>query len=368
MIYLDNSATTKTRPEVLETFIKVNSEYYANPASIHSMGNQAEDLLEQARKQIAGLVGMDQIIFTSGGTESNNLAIYGTAEALSRRGRHLITAATEHASVLNAMKALEAKGFEITRLSVDHAGRIELEELKNAIRHDTILVSLMQVNNEIGTVHPIKEVKKLLQGTRTLLHVDAVQSLGNLNLAKEEMPDLLSLSSHKFHGLKGSGILAFSRHVELSAVLHGGGQEYGLRSGTVSVPNAVAFAKALRLAVPKDEYGEWNNDLRHFFAAFPNIRVISPEASAPHILSIAAKGVKGEVLVSGLQREEVIVSTSSACSSKSKGTSHVIDAIGLSREYRDGVIRISMGAFTTEEDIESLKQAFTKVYDIIKGV
>lgn len=367
MIYLDNSATTKPRTEVLETFLKVSNDFYANPASIHEMGNEAEDLLEKARAQIAALLGMERIVFTSGGTESNNLAIRGAAESLRHRGKHLITAATEHASVLKTMEALEAQGFELTRLPVDHAGHFKLDELKSVLRHDTILVSLMHVNNEIGTIHPIAEVKKLLKGTRTLLHVDAVQSIGKIAMP-EEMPDLLTLSAHKFHGLKGSGVLAAGRHVEISTLLHGGGQESGLRSGTVSVPNAAALAKALRLIAPRDEYTEWNQELRSFFANFPKVQIVSPNSAAPHILSVAVKGVKGEVLVSGLQKEKVIVSTSSACSSKSKSASHVIDAIGLPREFRDGVMRISMGSYTSRKDIENLKRAFTKVYDIIKGV
>lgn len=367
MIYLDNSATTKPRAEVLETFIKANTDFYANPASIHAMGNKAEDLLEGARAQIAGLLGMPGVIFTSGGTESNNLAIIGTAESLRHRGKHLITAATEHASVLKAMEVLEARGFEITRLAVDAEGKIKLDELQSALRQDTILVSLMHVNNEIGTIHPVVQVKKLLDGTRTLLHVDGVQSVGKIALP-EEMPDLFTVSAHKIHGLKGSGVLAFSGQAELSPQIHGGGQEAGIRSGTVSVPNAAALAKALRLAAPRDEYAAWNRELRNFFAGFPKVRIVSPEGAAPHILSVAVKGIKGEVLVSGLQQEGIIVSTSSACSSKSKSTSHVIEAIALPREFKDGVIRISMGAFTSQEEIESLKRAFTKVYEIIEGV
>lgn len=368
MIYLDNSATTQPRPEVLETFVKANTDFYANPASIHALGNRSEDLLEKARRQIAELLGMERIIFTSGGTESNNLAIAGIAQSHQHRGKHMITAVTEHASVLRTMDALEEKGFEITRLPVDAGGHIKLDELKCALRHDTILVSLMHVNNEIGTIHPIAEVKKLLQGTRTFLHVDAVQSIGKIALPEGEMPDLLTLSGHKFHGLKGSGILAAGSHMELLPMIHGGGQEMGLRSGTVSVPNAAALAKALRLIAPRKEYANWNGELRSFFGGFSNVQIISPESAAPHILSIAVKGVKGEVLISGLQRESVIVSTSSACSSKSKSTSHVIESIGVRKPYKDGVIRISMGAFTTQEDIDSLKQAFAKVYEIIKGV
>lgn len=368
MIYLDNSATTKPKKEILEAFLKVNEQYYANPASIHIMGNQAEDLLEKARMQIAALLGMEKIIFTSGGTEANNLAIQGVAEAAKTRGMHLITAVSEHSSVLKTMEALEKRGFEITRLSVGRKGEIDLRELKNAIREDTILVSLMHVNNEIGTVHPIGEVKKLLKGSRTLLHCDGVQSVGKVAMDPQYMPDLLTVSGHKIHGLKGSGVLAYNKGVELVPVQHGGGHESGLRSGTVSVADAVALAKALRLADPRPEFVGWNKQLRKFLADFNGVKVVSAENAASHILAIAIKGVKGEVIVSGLQEQSVIVSTSSACSSKSTSSSHVIDSIGLPREFKDGVIRISFGAFTTIEEITSFQKAFAHVYAIIKGV
>ncbi len=367
MIYLDNSATTKPKKEILETFVKANEQFYANPASLHQLGNAAEDLLEKARAQVAALLHMKHVAFTSGGTESNNLAIFGTAHAYQSRGKHIITAVTEHPSVLNSFNVLEEQGFEITRLSVDHFGRISLDELKNALRNDTILVSLMHVNNEIGTIHPIADIARLLKGTRTFFHVDAVQSIGKLAFDQTEMPDLLTMSAHKIHGLKGSGVLAFN-DVELKAVQVGGGQESGLRSGTVSVPHAAALAKALRLAEANPVFAKWNDDLREFFEGYSNIRVVSPEKGAPHILSIAAKGIKGEILVSGLQKEGIIVSTSSACSSKSRETSHVIEAIRLPRDYKDGVIRISFGAFTTRQDIRHFKKAFERVTRLIKGV
>jgi len=365
MIYLDNSATTKPRKEVLETFLKVNEQYYANPASLHQMGNEAEDLLENARQQIKRILNMKNVIFTSGGTESNNLALFGVAHANRQRGKHIISSETEHPAILNSLKELEKEGFEITLLKVNGAGEISLDELKNALRNDTILVSLMHVNNEIGTIHPIVEVKALLKGSRVLLHVDAVQSVGKLQLSPEATPDLLTISGHKIHGLKGSGALAFNQ-LELAAVQFGGGQEFGLRSGTVSVPHAAALAKALRLAEPNPAFAKWNQELRTFFSGFHGVKIVSPETAASHILAVAVKGIKGEILVSGLQAESVIVSTSSACSSKSKNTSHVIEAIGLPREYKDGVMRISFGAFTTEEDIASLKEAFKKTYQLIK--
>ncbi|MCM3611489.1 cysteine desulfurase [Planococcus sp. MERTA32b] len=367
MIYLDNSATTKPKKEVLETFMKASELYFGNPASLHRIGNDAENLLESARKQIAQILDMDNIVFTSGGTESNNLAILGTAAAYAHRGRHIISSVTEHASVLKPLEELENRGFEVTRLSVGSSGHIDLEDLRNALRSDTILVTVMHVNNETGAVNPIAEIKKILKGTRSFLHTDAVQSIGKVPLDPVNMPDLLTLSAHKLHGLKGSGILAFNG-VEPDAIILGGGQESGYRSGTVPVPLAAAMAKTLRITQPNPEFIEWNKTLREFFSSFDDIMVISPENAASHILSVAMKGVKGEILVSGLQEESVIVSTSSACSSKNKQTSHVIESMNMPPTYKDGVIRISFGAFTDRQDIIEFQQAFKKVHGIIKGV
>ncbi len=367
MIYLDNSATTEPDPQVLETYVKASSRYFANPASLHRLGNEAEDLLESARNQIKALLGYEQIIFTSGGTEANNLAIRGVAYANQEKGRHIISCKTEHPSVLEPLKQLAQEGFDITLLSVDRSGAIDLEELREALRDETILVSLMQVNNEIGTIHPLAEVRSMLKHHRALFHVDAVQGAGKLSLGKEEQPDLLTISAHKLHGLKNSGLLAINK-AAIEPILFGGGQENGLRSGTVSVPNAAAMAKALRLARPMADHLEWNAELRSFFAGYQDIYIVSPDNAAPHILALAIKHVRGETLVGALGQEGVIVSTSSACSSKNKQASHVIEAIGLPREYRDGTIRISFGANTMQEDITELKKRFHKAHQLIKGV
>ncbi|ALS79096.1 MULTISPECIES: cysteine desulfurase family protein [Planococcus] len=367
MIYLDNSATTKPKKEVLDAYMKVNELFYANPSSLHVLGNQAEDLLETARTQLKNLLHMENVVFTSGGTEANNLALIGTAQSYQHRGKHIITAETEHPSVLNSLVALERQGFNITRLPVDSSGGIHVDELKKSLQNDTILVSLMHVNNEIGTIHPIADIARLLRKRRIFFHVDAVQSIGKLIFDPTALPDLITLSAHKIHGLKGSGLLAYSG-VELETIQYGGGQESGIRSGTVSVPNAVALAKALRLVEPNPLHKQWNQDLRQFFSGFNGVKIVSPKQAAPHILAVAVKGIKGEILVSGLQKESVIVSTSSACSSKTRHTSRVIQAIGLPREFKDGVIRISFGEFTTEQDIIALKTAFQRVYRMIKGV
>lgn len=367
MIYLDNSATTKPHAEVLDTFVKASSLYYANPASLHRLGNESEDLLESARAQLKNLLGFERIVFTSGGTEANNLALRGAAYANKGKGRHIISCKTEHPSVLEPLKQLEKEGFDISLLSVDATGAINLEELKQTLRADTILVSFMQVNNEIGTIHPLGAIRRMLRSTRTLLHVDAVQGIGRLPLDLEQLPDLLTVSGHKLHGLKNSGLLAVNK-AELTPIVHGGGQEGGLRSGTVSVPNAAALAKAVRLARPVADHLKWNAELRSFFASFQDIHIVSPEGAAPHILAVAIADVRGETVVSGLQQRNVFVSTSSACSSKNKQTSHVIEAIGLPREYRDGSIRISFGAMTTHQEILEFKKHFTQVHQLIKGV
>lgn len=367
MIYLDNSATTKPKKEVLDAFVKVNEQFYANPASLHEMGNQAEDLLESARSQLKELLHMKKIVFTSGGTEANNLALIGTARNYQHRGKHIITSETEHPSVLKTLATLEQEGFEVTRLSVGDTGEISMEKLKKSLRNDTILVSLMHVNNEIGTIHPIADIARLLRKRRIFFHVDAIQSIGKLEFDSTAMPNLLSVSGHKIHGLKGSGLLAYS-DVEIKAVQFGGGQEFGNRSGTVSVPNAVALAKALRLTSPHPLISKWNHELRQFFSSFNGVKIISPKQAASHILAIAVKGTKGEIIVSGLQKELIIVSTSSACSSKNNQESPVIQAIGVPREFKDGVIRISFGEFTTEQDIIAFKKAFQRVYRVIKGV
>lgn len=367
MIYLDNSATTEPNPDVLNTFTAASSRYFANPASLHQLGNEAEDLLETARRQIQSLLGYDRIVFTSGGTEANNLAIRGVASANKGRGRHIISCKTEHPSVLETLKSLAREGFDISLLPVDRTGAINLRDLGEALREDTILVSLMHVNNEIGAIHPVQEIARLLKHHRALFHVDAVQGIGKIPLDSKDAPDLLTVSAHKINGLKNSGLLAINK-AQLEPVLFGGGQEGGLRSGTVSVPNAAALAKALRLAVPNPEHAKWNAELRQFFSRFKDMAIVSPKDAAPHILAVSIAGVRGETVVGGLQQEGVIVSTSSACSSKNKQTSHVIEAIGLPREYRDGTIRISFGATTTYADITELQKRFRRVHQLIKGV
>ena len=246
MIYFDNSATTQPFKEVLDTFVKVNENFYANPSSIHAAGVEANQLLDRARNQLAKILNTDDqfIYFTAGGTESNNLAIFGVPKANTHRGKHIITTEVEHASVLEAVKSLESEGFEVDYLKVDKNGVISLEELKTKLRKDTVLVSMMHVNNEMGAIQPIEEAAKLIhENSRAFFHVDAVQSFGKLPISfnGEAGPDIISVSGHKIHALKGSGFIAFRKKMNITPLLLGGGQESGLRSGTVAVPQAVAL-------------------------------------------------------------------------------------------------------------------------------
>lgn len=378
MIYFDNAATTKPYQEVLNTFIEVNENYYANPASIHQAGVESNTLLNLARQQIAkNLHTKDEhVLFTSGGTESNNFALFGVAFANTHIGKHIITTEIEHASVLEAAKKLETLGFEVDYLKVDEKGVISLDELKQKLRKDTTLVSIMHVNNEMGAIQPIEEAAKLIhENSRALIHVDAVQSFGKLPVRLDDdqrSPDIISISGHKIHAFKGSGLIAFRKKLQISPLLLGGGQEFGLRSGTVAVPQAVALSKAVRLTSENrqsnvEKYEKWKKDLHQFFNTFDDVRLLSTNEGAPHIISLAVLDLKGEIMINALQKNGIIVSTSSACSSRQTKTSHVVEALNIHSNYKKGVIRISFGAHNRDEDIVELKRVFTTMMKEVKG-
>lgn len=378
MIYFDNAATTKPYKEVLNTFIEVNEKYYANPASIHQAGVESNTLLKMARHQIAEILHTkdENVLFTAGGTESNNFALFGVSAANTHIGKHIITTEIEHASILEAAKKLETLGFEVDYLKVDENGVISLDELKQKLRKDTTLVSIMHVNNEIGSIQPIEDAAKLIhENSRALFHVDAVQSFGKLPLRfnNEDSPDILSISGHKIHALKGTGVIAFRKKIQIEPFILGGGQEFGLRSGTVAVPQAVALAKAARLTTENLQlnvanYRKWRDDLYDFFNTFgENVQLFSTKDGAPHIVSLAVLDLKGEIIINALQNKGLIVSTSSACSSRQKKTSHVVEALNIHSNYKKGVIRISFGAHNREEDIVELKRVFSTMMKEIKG-
>lgn len=372
MIYLDNSATTVPNEEVLTSFIKVNQRFFANPASLHRAGKEAELLLERSREQVLALLGETegQVVFTSGGTEANNLAIIGLARGLRSRGNHIITTPIEHPSVLHAIKYLEEEGFEVDYLSVDKQGLISTDELKDKLRENTVLVSVMHVNNEIGTVQPIAECARIIKtSSRAIFHSDAVQSFGKLPIELgPDGPDALTISAHKINGIKGSGILVIRKGITLEAINYGGGQEGGLRSGTVSVPNAASIAKAMRLSASRNKtenYSQWRRRLIDFIKKYKDIVVLAEDTGAPHILAMAFYKIKGEVAVNFFQKNGIIVSTSSACSSKSGRAGHVIEAIRLPENYKQGVIRISFGEVNEEAHIAQFEKVIMQFIDLL---
>ena len=378
MIYLDNSATTKPLPEIMQTFVQVSEQYYANPASIHEAGNVTNQLLTKAREQLANLLNTaaKEVIFTAGGTEANNFAVYSVSKTQQHIGKHVITSKIEHPSVLQSVKRLEQEGFEVDYLDVDEYGVVSLGQLQQKLRKDTIFVSIMHVNNEMGAIQPIEQIAKFIhENSRAIFHVDAVQSFGKLPITfnGDAGPDMISVSGHKIHAIKGSGFLALRRPFTMEPFIVGGGQEFGLRSGTAAVPQAVALAKAARLATENqaahyEQYTKWNKELTAFFEQFGDyIYMLSNEQCVPYIMSFSVRDLKGEILINALQKDGVYVSTSSACSSKMKKTSHVVTALNVPLQYKDGVLRMSFGSLTTNEDIESFKRVFGNVLSQLKG-
>lgn len=376
MIYFDNSATTKVHPEVLNTFVTVNEKFWANPASIHTFGHQTNELLQSAREQIAAILktSSEKVYFTSGGTESNNLAIFGLAQKYKQRGKHVLISEIEHPSIIETAKKLNELGFEVEWIPVDSEGIILLESVKKSIRNDTVLVSVMHVNNETGAIQPIEELSNIVRKkSRALIHMDAVQSFGKIPVNFMDLDvDSITISSHKIHGLKGSGLLALKKIIEIEPILYGGGQESGIRSGTTSVPLAVSTAKAMRLSMENlgskaVKLQSLSDDLIEFLQSFSFIKVISPTKKAPHIISFSVKKMKGEVLINALQQQDVIVSTSSACSSRQTKTSHVLKAMHISDDYIKGVLRISLSTISTQQEVDQFKNVFKHVMNVIKG-
>ncbi len=370
MIYLDNSATTKPYQEVVEVVTKAMQSYYGNPSSLHHKGVEAENVLKQARSIAAQSLQVKpgEIIFTSGGTESNNLAIKGVAFQYQGRGKHIITSQVEHSAVYSVCKQLEEFGFQVTYLPVDKACRVSLEDLKRSVTPETILVSVMHVNNEIGTIQPIREIGQYLKNhPKIIFHVDAVQSFGKIPLAIRDWGiDLVSLSAHKFYGPRGVGILVKREGINLHPLLIGGGQEAGLRSGTENVPGIAGMAKAMRL-VTENQKGEekrlaqMSRRLREGLAAIPDCIVNTPETeAAPHIINFSIPGVKAEVLVHSLEEKGFLVSTRSACSSKANEPSRVLMATGMDKQTALSAIRVSLGRENQLEDIEQFLAALTE--------
>lgn len=363
-IYLDYSATTPVDPRVLEKMLPYFSETFGNAASKnHTFGWAAEQAVDEAREAIAALIGAQakEVVFTSGATESDNLAILGAAEMYAEKGKHIITCVTEHKAVLDPAHYLETKGYEVTFLPVDVQGMIDLEELKAAIREDTILISLMAANNEVGTIHPIQEIGKIAKERGVLFHCDATQAVGKIPIDVEEMDiDLMSLSAHKMYGPKGVGALYVRRRkprVRLAPILHGGGHERGMRSGTLNVPGIVGFGEACRLArIEMASEAERLIALREKLHKGLEEKLDflhlngHPVHRIPGSLNLSFAYVEGESLMMGM--ENIAVSSGSACTSASLEPSYVLRAMGVSEDLAHCSIRFSLGRFTTEEEIE----------------
>ncbi len=375
MIYLDNAATTKADESVVDSFVKVNQTLYFNPNSPHQAGLQAEKLLVQAKEEInrtLDLAHQYEIIFTSGATESNNMALKGIAYRKKETANEIITSVLEHPSVLEVMRYLEEKqGFKLKYINVKEDGTIDIDHLKSLMSDKVGLVTCMYVNNVMGQIQPIQDIADILKDyPRAHFHVDGVQALGKIPMNFNGI-DSLSLSGHKFNGLKGQGLLLIKNIQNIEPVIHGGGQEYGLRSGTVNLPMAISMVKAIKQAVQGTE--ETNRKLKLFNQAivtflkdFKGVYINSPENGAPHIINIGFPGVKGEVLVNAFSKHGVMVSTTSACSSKRGKLNEVLLAMGLSDSRIEGSIRISLGAQTSEADIQAFKDIFKMVYEEVK--
>lgn len=363
--YLDNSATTVVVAPVKDIMIKTMCEDFGNPSSLHLKGVDAEKYVKKAREIIAKSLKVDEkeIIFTSGGTESNNLALIGTALANQRAGKHIITTCFEHASVLSTMDFLKDMGFEITYLAVDSDGKIDLNQLKESLREDTILVSVMYVNNEIGAIEPVSEISKIIKAYNPdiVFHVDAIQAYGKYIINPKKLGiDLLSVSGHKIHGPKGSGFLYASGKVKLKPIIYGGGQQKGMRSGTENVPAIAGLGEAVKYSYDNfNEKIEKLYSLKDYFidevSKIDNVKINSKKGkeSAPHIVSVSFIGVRSEVMLHTLEDRGIFVSAGSACSSnKQKNVSATLKGIGLKPEEIDSTIRFSFCYETTKEEID----------------
>ena len=378
-IYLDNSATTKPYQEVVDKMVLALTTQYGNPSSIHKKGIEVEREIKEIRRNIARSLGAkeNEIYFTSGGTECNNTIIRSVARLNKKTKKHIISTVIEHPSVLDTLKDLESEGFEVTYLPVDKDGKISIEDLKNAIKKETILVSIMHVNNEIGTIQPIEEIGKYLKSLdeKIYLHVDAVQSYAKIKFRPSRYNiDFMSVSGHKLHGPKGIGFMYVKENNRIKPLLTGGGQEIGIRSGTENVPGIYGIGEAVRI-LNQDLEGTIDKikglrDLlkEEILANIDNVKINSPEDGVCHVLNVSFRGVRGEVLLHYLEQKEIYVSTGSACSSKKKG-SHVLNAIGLTPDEIEGAIRFSLSDLNTKEEImqtvEVLKESVSDLRMII---
>lgn len=370
-IYLDNNATTRLDDDAFDAMIPFFKEEYGNAFSLHLFGRETGKAVAESRKVIADLLGVlpEEIIFTGSGTEGDNLAIRGVARAYKNRGKHIIVSSIEHPGVRNTCKDLEKEGFEVTVLNVDKNGVVDLEQLKSAIKDETILISVMHANNETGVIQPIEEIGKIAKENKILFHVDAVQSMGKLEINPKEMGiDLLVFTAHKFYGPKGVGALYVRNGVRLGKVITGGGQERKLRPGTTNTPLIVGMAKALEKAyAEREEENKRVGELRDYFeeqisARIPEIVINGKDVPRlPGTSSVTFKYVEGESILLSLSMKGIAVSSGSACSSDELQASHVLLAMGIPAEFAHGTIRFSLGKYNTKEEIDYTIEAVVEI-------
>ena len=383
MIYLDNSATTRQYPEVTREMLRYMDEFYGNPSSLYQLGVDSEKAVKKARTALQKAIGMEdgRVYFTSGGTEADNMAIFGAARALKRRGRRIVTTAVEHPAVLEPAKRLEQAGFEVEYIGVDRHCHLDVDRLEAALSEDTILISIMGVNNEAGTIMPIGEIARMkdeynkVHGTKIWLHSDAVQALGKIpvNVKKEwQGVDFISASGHKIHGPKGIGVMYVRKGINIEPFMAGGGQERHMRSGTENTPGIIGFGLAAKMA--SESFAERtaamaaarNYLLEGIRREISDVVVNSPEdeTCCPSVLNVSFMGTRGEVILHTLEQDGIFVSTGSACSSNKKGQSHVLTAMGLKDREIESAIRFSFSEFNTIEEmdyvLDKVKQAVTR--------
>lgn len=383
MIYLDNCATTRPRDEVTDIMIEALKDNFGNPSSLHRLGLNAEKQMKNSRQIIANYlrVGPEELIFTSGGTESNNMAIQSIIKKEEKKGNHIITTNIEHPSISNIYKDYEKNGYKVTYLKVNSRGQIDLDELKAAIDDETILVSIIHVNNEIGTIQDIKAIRDIIRNSKAnpFFHLDGIQSFGKIQFSLKELDvDTYSISGHKIHGPKGIGCLYINNKNKLDPVVFGGNQERGLRSGTENIPGIIGFGEAVRLmAKDWEKENKRIKELQTYFISKLNeniddIKINSEvnESFSPYVISVSFQDVRGEVLLHYLEQNEIYVSTGSACSSKDTQKSHVLQAIGLNNDEITGTIRLCLSYEIDKKDIdfavEAIKDAVEDIRSIIR--
>lgn len=377
-VYFDNSATTRCVPEVREVMDKIYDEDFGNPSSLHMMGVNAEKYLKNSRETIAKILKVNEkeILFTSGGTESDNTAIIGCAMANKRSGNHIITTSIEHAAILEPMKFLEEQGFRVTYLPVDGKGVVDMEALAEAVCDETILVSVMLVNNEIGTIEPVEEIAKLVKAknSRVYMHVDAIQGFGKMNIYPKRMGiDMLSVSAHKINGPKGVGFLYINEKVKIKPLIFGGGQQKGMRSGTDNVPGVAGMAKACELAYTGlDEKRAHMYELRnHMISGLcemdgVTINGFADDTAAPHVVSVSFANVRSEVLLHALEDKGIYVSAGSACSSNKPSPSKTLINIGAPKEIIESTVRFSFSVYNTVDEVDYCLDTLKELIPVLR--